>query len=100
MHDVLAVCSEEKLPVSSKARVEKSSIHAAELRHGMIVMDLTSMPKKSALLREAEARACRVVSPRRVLLELLGRQLRLLSGKDVSLDRLSNIMSDAVEEED
>jgi 3-dehydroquinate dehydratase / shikimate dehydrogenase len=100
MHDILVVCNEEKLPVSSKARIEKSSIHAAELRHGMIVMDLTSMPKKSSLLREAEARACRVVSPRRVLLELLGRQFRLLSGKDVPQDRLSEIMSDAMGEDD
>jgi 3-dehydroquinate dehydratase/shikimate dehydrogenase len=100
MHDVLAVCSEEKLPVSSKARAEKSGIHAAELRHGMIVMDLTSMPKKSALLREAEARACRVVPPRRLLLDLLARQLRLLSGKDIPLDRLNEIMSDAIGEED
>ena len=100
MHDVLVVCSEEKQPVSSKGHSEGASIHAAELKRGMVVMDLTSMPKKSALLREAEAHGCQVVSPRRILLEQLHQQTRLLSGKEVPLQRLNEILSEVIEEED
>jgi 3-dehydroquinate dehydratase/shikimate dehydrogenase len=100
MHDILAVCSEEKQPVASKARSEKMAIHAAELKPGMTVMDLTSMPRKSPLLREAEARRCHVVSPRRVLLEQLFEQVRLISGKEVPREKLAAILAEVVEEEE
>jgi 3-dehydroquinate dehydratase/shikimate dehydrogenase len=100
MHEVLAVCSEEKLPASTKGKAEKVSIHVGHLKPGLTVMDLTSMPRKSPLLCEAEARHCRVVSPRRVLREQLFHQIRLISNKEVPRERLDEIMNEVMEEEE
>jgi 3-dehydroquinate dehydratase/shikimate dehydrogenase len=100
MHDVLVVCSEEKLPSKSKARSGDAGIHAGFLKPGMTVMDLTMMPYKSPLLRSAKDRGCRTVSPRRVLLEHLAMQLRLITGKEAPRDALKEVLRTMVEEEE
>ena len=83
MHDVLIVCSEEKEKLKDKARSGETGIHGGYLKPSMAVMDLTVMPAKSALIREAELRECAVVSPRQVLLSQLDLQIRLITGKEV-----------------
>jgi 3-dehydroquinate dehydratase/shikimate dehydrogenase len=84
MHDVLAVCAEERQPTHTAGRRDESTIHAGHLRAGLVVMDLTSPPRQqSTLLRLARERGCRVVSPRAILIELAAQQSRLLAGKSV-----------------
>ena len=83
MHDILIVCSEEKEKLKEKARSGEAGIHSGYLKPSMTVMDLTAMPQKSTLLRDAHVRGCTVVSPRQVLLGQLELQIKLITGKEV-----------------
>jgi 3-dehydroquinate dehydratase/shikimate dehydrogenase len=83
MHDVLVVCSAEQEKLKEKARSGEAGIHSGYLKPGMTVMDLTTMPRKSALLSDAEVRGCNVVSPRSLLLDQLQLEVRLITGQDV-----------------
>jgi 3-dehydroquinate dehydratase/shikimate dehydrogenase len=71
LHDVLVRCDDTEL-------------HTNYLRPGMTVLDLTALPRPSALLADAEQRGCHVVSPRQVLVELVARQVRAIAGQDVA----------------
>jgi shikimate 5-dehydrogenase len=71
LHDVLVRC-------------EDTELHTNYLRPGMAVLDLTALPRPSALLDGAEQRGCHVVSPRQVLVELVARQVRAIAGQDVA----------------
>jgi 3-dehydroquinate dehydratase / shikimate dehydrogenase len=79
MHDVLILCEEEKDDVPGRTM----AVHAGYLKPGMTVMDLTAAVGKSAFIEEAAARGCLVVEPRRLLLDQLELQARLLTGKNV-----------------
>jgi shikimate 5-dehydrogenase len=49
----------------------------------MTVADLTTLPHRSPLLRDAEARGCAVVCPLRLFISQLALQCRLITGQDV-----------------
>jgi 3-dehydroquinate dehydratase/shikimate dehydrogenase len=80
LHDVLAVCEEEQDP---RGRSAAAGVHPGYLRPGMAVLDLTAGPRKSPLLREAEARGCATVAPGQLFVDRLAAQARLLTGKQV-----------------
>ncbi len=63
-------------------------------------MDLTALPRKSTLLREAEAHGCTVVLPRTIMLKHLQLLTRLIAGRDVARERLEETWKTTVGEED
>ena len=66
----------------------------------MTVMDLTALPRKSVLLHEAQARDCRVVEPRQILLELALLQTHLIAGQDMPREPLEKVLAELIEEEE
>jgi 3-dehydroquinate dehydratase / shikimate dehydrogenase len=99
MHEILIVCDEEREQTKAKAQAGEKGIHTGYLRTGMTIMDLTTGAQKSALLREAEARGCHVVSPREILREQLTAQLNLLTGKHVPPEVLERPLLSMLEED-
>jgi 3-dehydroquinate dehydratase/shikimate dehydrogenase len=114
MHEVLVVCDEEGAAhgvsgstqppsalrgSSTTLHSPPSNIHSGYLRPGMTVMDLTSLPRKSVLLQEAQARDCRVVEPRQILLELALLQTHLIAGQHVTREPLEKVLDELIEEE-
>jgi 3-dehydroquinate dehydratase / shikimate dehydrogenase len=97
MHDVLVVCDEEKEEVHGKPGA--AGVHPGYLKPGMTVLDLTAGLRKSALLREAEARGCTAVAPREVFLDRVELQARLFTGKQVPREVLSAALPAWLEEE-
>lgn len=97
MHDVLVVCAEEK--AENPLKPGGAGVHAGYLKPGMTVMDLTASVRKSALLREAEARSCLIVPPRELLLSQLDQQVRLLTGKTVPRETLTRAVPERYQEE-
>src|SRR5439155_22561977 len=85
MHDILVICSDTQDQSRERERPEPGAelVHSGYLRSGMTVMDLTALPRKSIFLREAQARDCRVVEPRLILLELALLQAHLIAGREV-----------------
>jgi 3-dehydroquinate dehydratase/shikimate dehydrogenase len=118
MHDIVVVCDDEKGAahgVSGSAQPltgvrgsqpltthhsPPTSLHSGYLRPGMTVMDLTALPRKSVLLHEAQARDCRVVEPRQILLELALLQTHLIAGQDMPREPLEKVLSELIEEEE
>jgi 3-dehydroquinate dehydratase/shikimate dehydrogenase len=98
IHEILVVCSEEKMPVKGK-HGEEAGLHPGYLKPSHIVMDLTSVGQKSKFLREAEDRCCRIVSPRQILLDMLVLQLKLITGKDTPRELLEEAVNVAIGEE-
>jgi 3-dehydroquinate dehydratase / shikimate dehydrogenase len=75
LHDVLIQC-------------ENTDLHASYLKPGMTVVDVTALPRPSALLLDAEQRGCHAVTPRQVLVELAARQARAITGQEVAREPL------------
>jgi 3-dehydroquinate dehydratase / shikimate dehydrogenase len=100
MHDVLVVCDEEKEQSKARSRTSDGGIHAAYLRPGMTVMDLTASTRSSVLLREAQQRGCHVVAPLQILPAQLEQQVRLLTGKSVPREVLHGVFASLIEPED
>lgn len=96
-HDVLIVCDHPQGP--GKGRGE-SGLKPSYLRPGMTVLDLTATVQKSELLREAEVRGCRVVTPRQLLLDQLDVQARLITGKAVPREVFAKALPEALQEEE
>ena len=65
LHDILIVCAE---PNPGQDH-DKPALHPGYLKTGMTVMDLTEIPRRSPLLREAALRGCTIVEPAGLLLE-------------------------------
>ena len=63
-------------------------------------MDLTALPRKSVFIREAQARDCRVVEPREILLELALLQTHLIAGQNVPRERLQAVLGNFIEDEE
>jgi 3-dehydroquinate dehydratase/shikimate dehydrogenase len=97
LHDVLVVCDHEK-HLSPGAGA--SGVHPGYLRRGMTVMDLTATLTATSLLSEARARNCAVVEPRRLLVDQLMLQGRLLTGKEVSRELIEQVMPGLLDEEE
>ena len=73
-----------KTPHDVLVRCDRTEVDTDSLRPGMTVLDLTALPRPSALLADAGQRGCHVVSPRQVLVELVARQVRAIAGQDVA----------------
>lgn len=87
-HDVLVI-----------ADGTETGLRPGYLRPGMIVMDITTTLKRSALLQQAADRSCLIVEPRDLLLEHFGTQARLITGKDVPIDVLKGALPERLFEE-
>jgi len=90
MHEVLVVCDEEK--EEAKGKPGAAGLHPGYLKAAMTVLDLTAALRKSPLLREAEVRGCKVVTPRDLLLGRLEMQARLFTGKSVEREVLATAL--------
>jgi 3-dehydroquinate dehydratase/shikimate dehydrogenase len=106
MHDVLVLCGDPQdqsrgSPSHSPGRPEQAGqpVHSGYLRSGMTVMDLTGLPRKSAFLRDAQSRDCRVVEPRQILLELGLLQTHLIAGREVPREPLEEAFANLIEDE-
>jgi 3-dehydroquinate dehydratase/shikimate dehydrogenase len=82
LHDVLIVCSDEQ-DIKARLRTPDAGIHAGYLKPGMTVMDLTSLPIRSQLIRDAELRDCIIVDPRQIVVDQAVMQLKLITGREV-----------------
>jgi 3-dehydroquinate dehydratase/shikimate dehydrogenase len=100
LHDVLVVCGEEPRHPAAKGKAAEGGVHSGYLKPSMTVLDLTTLPRKSALLRDAEQRGCGVVSPRQVLLEQVARQVKVLAGQDVAREPVKAVLDVLLEDED
>lgn len=98
MHDVLVVCAEEK--PENALKPGSAGVHAGYLKPGMTVMDLTASVRKSALLREAEARGCLIVDPRELMMTQLDQQVRLLTSKSVGREALVKAVPERFQEDE
>ena len=94
MHDVLVVCDAEK-----DEKTGKGGIHAGYLKPGMTVMDLTACAQRTDLLRGAQDRACEIVDPVELLVDMLELQAKTLTGKPVSRDVLKSAIPERFLEE-
>jgi 3-dehydroquinate dehydratase/shikimate dehydrogenase len=84
LHDVLIRC-------------DTTELHTSYLRPGMTVLDLTAVPRPSALLSDAEQRGCHAVSPGLVLVELAARHVRAIAGQDVARAPLLKVLGSLLE---
>jgi 3-dehydroquinate dehydratase/shikimate dehydrogenase len=105
MHEMIVICDDEKDQtraggVSPLSPGSGGPVHSGYLRPGMTVMDLTTLPRKSTFLREAQARDCRIVEPTQILLELADLQTHLITGQNVPRERLQEVLAELVEEEE
>ncbi len=85
LHDVLVRCDDTEL-------------HPGYLKAGMTVLDLTSGPRPSALVREAQQRGCQVVSPGQLLVEQVARQAEAITGQEVSRGPLLEVFNSRTQE--
>jgi 3-dehydroquinate dehydratase/shikimate dehydrogenase len=99
-HEALVICSDEKDSAKAKMPREAAPLHAGFLKPGMTVMDLSCLPRKSAFLREAEARDCRLIRPQSVLAELARLQVHLIAGQDVPRELLEEVLAGPVDDEE
>jgi 3-dehydroquinate dehydratase/shikimate dehydrogenase len=96
MHDVLVVTADEEERTGDDA----ASIHAGYLKDGITVMDLTAGLRMSPLLAEASSRGCPIVDPRRLFVQQLEQQARLLTGKPVPSEVIAATLPEATADED
>ncbi len=78
-------------------RGDETELHTSYLRSGMTVLDLTAPLRMSAWLDDALERGCHVVSPARVLVELVARQARAIAGQEVAREPLLEAVQGLVE---
>jgi 3-dehydroquinate dehydratase/shikimate dehydrogenase len=85
LHDVLVRC-------------EDTALHPSYLKPGMTVVDATALPRESDLLAEARQRGCQVVSPQQLLVELVSRYLRAITGATVPREFLLDVLRPLTED--
>jgi 3-dehydroquinate dehydratase/shikimate dehydrogenase len=88
-HDVLVLCDNE---TEFMGNTGYSSIHPGYLKRGMTVMDLTAALVLTPVLREARARRCAWAHPKKLLLDQLTMQARLLTGRELTREALEKAM--------
>ncbi len=88
MHDLLVIGGEAPSE-DAEAEADELPVHPGYLRASMTIADLTSIPRRSRLLQEGRIRACNLVDPRRLLVELVREHARRIAGdKDVPAEVL------------
>jgi 3-dehydroquinate dehydratase/shikimate dehydrogenase len=100
LHDVLIVCAEEQRHATLKSRGGEIGLHAGYLKPSIAVMDLTTLPRPSELLRGAVERGCPVVPPRRVLAEHVIQLAKLIAGKDADAGAIQEAIDATLGEEE
>ena len=85
LHDVLLRC-------------DQSVLHPGFLKSGMTVVDVSALPRMSSLLRDAEDRGCRIVSPQALLVELVNRYLQAIVGEVVPREFLLETLRPLIED--
>jgi len=98
MHDVLIICDDEK--EEGAGRSGTPGVHAGYLKEGITVMDLTAGFAMSSFLKDAQLRGCPIVDPRRLFLQQLEQQVRLLTGKPIPMEILAAALPESQEEEE
>jgi 3-dehydroquinate dehydratase/shikimate dehydrogenase len=88
-HDVLIVCDNE---VEYMGDTSKTSVHPGYLKRGMTVLDLTATVSRTPLLREARSRRVGFAEPKKLLLEQMVLQARLLTGQKLTRKGLEEAM--------
>jgi 3-dehydroquinate dehydratase/shikimate dehydrogenase len=97
IHEVLVVCDQEKQHTATGG---SNAVHPGYLKAGMTVMDLTATLSPSPLLREARARRCAVVTPRKMLFDQLALQARLLTSKEVTRELVEQVLPGFLQEDE
>jgi 3-dehydroquinate dehydratase/shikimate dehydrogenase len=85
LHDVLVRCDD-------------AALHPGYLKPGMTVVDVTALPRESSLLIDARQRGCQVVSSQQLLVELVSRYLRAITGETVPRDFLLDVLRPLIED--
>ena len=70
-------------PYDVLVRCDETVVPPEVLKPGTVVMDLTTLPRPSPLLAEAEQRGCRVVGVQQILLQLVSCQVRNIVRQEV-----------------
>jgi shikimate 5-dehydrogenase len=99
IHDVLLVTRPAPVPGADE-EPEVPEIKPGYLRAGMCVMDLSSLPRPTPLAREALARGCGMVDPRLVLATYAATVAGRLSGSEVAVPPLLEVIHGWVEDEE
>ena len=71
----------------------KSHFNPGYFRENMTAVDITDLPNRTEILREAEERSCRVVEPADILAEQLSAIFKAITGKELSDDVLRESMA-------
>jgi 3-dehydroquinate dehydratase/shikimate dehydrogenase len=99
MHDVLVVCGEsDERPPTQTARVPRAGVHPGYLKPTMAVMDLTTLPRDSALVRDAQSRGCPVVPAKEIMLGHIELIVRSVAGQSIARQALEEIWSSTLGE--
>lgn len=94
LHDVLVVCEEPKPDKTPRNRVARTGpVHPGYLRPGMVVADLTDLPRRTELLNGAVERGCLPVEPHRILSREAGILLWELCGQEMDFDTLESLLT-------
>jgi 3-dehydroquinate dehydratase/shikimate dehydrogenase len=97
IHEVLVVCDAEKQQAATGGA---HAVHPGYLKAGMTVMDLTATLSPSPLLREAQARRCAAIGPRKLLFDQLAIQGHLLTSKEVTRELVEQALPAFLQEDE
>jgi len=98
LHDVLVVARDQSK--SDDDDTDEPAIHPGYLKSNMTVMDLTSIPMRSALLREAKLRGCSVVEPADLLIGQVREQVRRICEQEIEENVLREKLSEWLGDEE
>lgn len=79
--------------------VSEGELHPGFLKAGMTVIDVTALPRKTALMRAAEERGCGIVAPADLLIEQVRRQVKCLTGEEAARAPLEALMPQLLDDE-
>jgi 3-dehydroquinate dehydratase/shikimate dehydrogenase len=82
--------------VGMHPNVDESPIHPSFLHTGLIVFDAVYNPETTLLVKESRERGCRVITGVEMFVRQAAEQVRLFTGKEISLDALRRIVRRAL----
>jgi 3-dehydroquinate dehydratase/shikimate dehydrogenase len=101
LHDVLVVCGDgADVTKDDEEESELGPVRPNYLRASMTVMDLTQLPRRTHLLREAKARGCATVEPVALLLGQVQAEVKRLTGHDVPRNVLEKSLADLLPDDE
>lgn len=81
LHDVLILCGEKRGEDDDEE--VRLPLHPGYLKSTMTVLDLTSIPRRSAILGEAKLRGCAIVPPTSLLIEQARAHVQRVGGQEI-----------------